>query len=78
MHGTPPSTRAARPWPLDDALRGTLSALAFWLAIVLPALYLPLLVAGIQSTDGLVTFLGLLGLHLVALVGGRRYRTATH
>ena len=50
------------------------TAIAFYGAIALPAVYLPLLVAGIETTDGLVTFLGLLGLHLAALVGGRSYQ----
>lgn len=54
-------------------MRRTLSALSFWGAIALPSVYLPLLVAGIDTTGGLVTFLLLFGLHVVALVGGRRY-----
>lgn len=74
MHGTPAPMHAARRWVLDESIRGAVAALAFWIAIALPALYLPLLVAGIESTDGLVTFLGLLGLHVIALVGGRPYR----
>lgn len=52
----------------------TLSALAFWCAIGLPAVYLPLLAAGVETTDGLSTFLLLFGLHVVALVGGRGHR----
>ena len=59
-----------------SGLRRALSTLSFWGAIVLPSVYLPLLVFGIDSTDGLATFLLLFGLHLVALVGGRRYRRA--
>ena len=50
------------------------SALAFWLAIALPALYLPLLLTGLSSVPDLALFLGLFGLHLGALVGGRSYR----
>ena len=58
-------------------LRRSLSALSFWGAIALPAVYLPLLVAGIETTGGLTAFLLLFGLHVFALVGGRRYgRTA--
>lgn len=52
-----------------------LSALSFWVAIALPALYLPLLATGIDGPDGLLLFLGLLGLHVLALVGGRGYGT---
>lgn len=48
-------------------------ALVFWSAIVLPVLYLPLLFAGIDDTRGLLLFLGLFGLHVLALVGGRTY-----
>lgn len=55
-------------------LKRSLSALSFWGAIALPAAYLPLLLAGIDTSDGLSTFLVLFGLHVVALVAGRRYR----
>lgn len=54
------------------ATRGLLSTLAFWGAIALPALYLPLLVDGIETADRLGLFFGLFGLHVMALVGGRR------
>lgn len=55
-------------------LTAPLSALAFWLAIALPALYLPLFVTGLESTGDLLTFLGLFGLHLLALFAGRSHR----
>ena len=55
-------------------ITGPLSALAFWAAIALPALYIPLLVAGLESTGDLSVFLGLFGLHLLALFGGRSHR----
>lgn len=48
-----------------------LETLAFWGAIVLPALYLPLLLAGLDDAQGLLLFLGLFGLHVVLLYGGR-------
>jgi|GEM_PF-5484533 len=54
------------------ATRGLLSTLAFWSAIALPALYLPLLGNGIETVDRLGLFLGLIGLHVLALVAGRR------
>jgi hypothetical protein len=50
-----------------------LAALAFWGAIALPLLYVPLLAAGLGSTQDLALFLGLFALHLAALVGGRSY-----
>ena len=58
------------------SLIAPLSALSFWLAIALPALYLPLFVTGLESTNELLTFLGLFGLHLLALFGGRTHRRA--
>ena len=69
LHGPP---GRVPPWvgPLVEAL-------AFWSAIVLPVLYLSLLVAGIDDTPGLLTFLGLFALHLVSLVVGRSYRPGT-
>ncbi|MFB6174049.1 MAG: hypothetical protein ABEI39_05340 [Halobacteriales archaeon] len=54
-------------------LAAPLSTLSFWSAIALPAVYLPLLIAGVDSQRGLVAFLGLFALHLAALVGGRSY-----
>jgi hypothetical protein len=41
---------------------------------VLPACYLALLAVGIDDTSGLLTFLGLVGLHVLALVAGRSHR----
>ena len=55
-------------------LRGALAAVSFWSGIALPALYLPLLLAGLESVEGLAAFLGLFGLHVLALVGGRCHR----
>jgi len=72
---------ASLPEGIDAAsasgVRRAVSALSFWGAIALPSVYLPLLVFGVDSTEGLTTFLLLFGLHLVALFGGRRYRRAT-
>lgn len=47
--------------------------LGFWSAIVLPALYLPLLIVGIDSTSELFVFLALFAAHAVALFLGRSY-----
>lgn len=63
-----------RPFPTPGSLPTPVSAVAFWLAIALPALYLPLLLAGLSTVPDLAAFLGLFGLHLAALVGGRSYR----
>lgn len=59
---------------VGPAVCRSLSALAFWASIAMPAVYLPLLAAGIDTADGLGTFLLLFALHVVALVGGRRHR----
>ena len=70
--------RPALPRRMNSPLRlltAPLSALAFWSAIALPALYVPLMIAGIESTRGLLVFLGLIGLHLLALFGGRSHRS---
>ena len=65
------STRDRRP--LVGDLSEPLSAVAFWGAIALPVLYVPLLAAGLGSTQDLLLFLGLFALHLAALFGGRTH-----
>jgi len=62
-----------RPYLPAGSIAAPLSALAFWMAIALPALYLPLLFTGLSTVPDLLTFFGLFGLHLVALVGGRSH-----
>lgn len=47
--------------------------LLFWAAVVLPVLYLAMLVDGIGTTGELRSFLQLLVLHVVALLGGRHH-----
>lgn len=58
---------------LVSSLSEPLSAVAFWSAIALPLLYVPLLAAGLATTQDLLLFLGLFGLHVTALFGGRSY-----
>jgi uncharacterized MAPEG superfamily protein len=60
-------------WSGSGSLTGPLSALSFWLAILLPVLYLPLLISGIESFRGLAVFVGIVGLHVLALIGGHPY-----
>ena len=55
-------------------LTAPFSALAFWAAIALPALYLPMFLTGLDSGNELLVFLGLFALHLVALFAGRTHR----
>jgi hypothetical protein len=56
-----------------SSLSEPLSAVAFWSAIALPLLYVPLLAAGLATTQDLLLFLGLFGIHVIALFGGRSY-----
>ena len=46
---------------------------AFWAAVALPFLYLPLLAGGLEGGQ-LAAFASLLGLHLLTLVVGHGYR----
>lgn len=50
----------------------SMEAVAFWLAVALPFLYLPLLANGISGQEALV-FVGLLVVNVVALVAGHGY-----
>lgn len=59
--------------PSIQQIAAPLAMLSFWAAIGIPALYIPLFVLGIDSMGDLVVFLGLFGLHLLALIGGRSY-----
>lgn len=73
-----PSSRLFVPEKVIKHVRrriaASVSMLAFWSAIALPALYLPLLITGIESVDGLVAFLSLFVLHVLALIGGQSHR----
>lgn len=65
--------RRTMDWTYSQ-LQVLVSTVSFWTAIGLPALYLPFLVQGLESVAGLGLFLGLFGLHVLALLGGRRHR----
>ncbi|WP_255494073.1 hypothetical protein [Halarchaeum sp. CBA1220] len=54
-------------------LRRPLEAIGFWSAVVLPFLYVPLVLSGLQSTGTQYAFALLVALHVVALVAGRGY-----
>lgn len=47
---------------------------SFWLAIILPFLYFPLLVGGLASRSVVFTFVVLVLLHVVTLVLGHQHR----
>lgn len=83
IHNDSTSSRTDTEQPSDQSGRFAVSALAhpfeaiaFWSAIALPFLYLPLLVSGLGSTPQFSAFLALLALHAVAIVGGHRYNRA--
>lgn len=63
-----------RSVPPGRWIRRPVSTISFWGAIALPLLYLPLFYVGIDTTDELVAFLGLFGVHVLALVAGRHHR----
>lgn len=48
---------------------------AFWTAIALPFLYVPLLLTRLETWGEVVVFIGLFVLNVVALVAGHRYKT---
>lgn len=53
-----------------------IEAIAFWTAVVLPFLYIPLLIVGLESTAELATFLVLVGLNIVAFVIGHPHNSS--
>lgn len=57
-----------------ESVSRPLTGLAFWAAIALPFLHLPLLVTGLETTRMAIAFLLLLGLNVLALVVGHSYR----
>lgn len=67
------STRVESIALIERWVREPLTVLSFWSAITLPVLYIPLFVSGLNSTTELEFLLGLLGLHVLALIGGRTY-----
>lgn len=56
-----------------EPLSRPIEAVAFWSAVALPFLYLPLLLSGLDTTDQVTAFILLVGLNVVALVIGHRY-----
>lgn len=51
----------------------SVTAAGFWLGTVLPVVYLPIVVSGIDSIRHLSLFIGLLTVHALALVVGHDY-----
>ncbi len=57
-----------------DRVVDPLKGLAFWTAIALPFLHLPLLASGLGSRSQTMAFVALLTLNVVALLVGHPYR----
>ena len=64
--------------PFDTVVRNAIfrpiEAIAFWTAIVLPFLYVPLLFVGLETSAELAAFLGLVALNIVAFIIGQGYK----
>lgn len=58
---------------LSESLLVPIRALAFWTAIVLPFLYIPLLLSGLQTSSTQVAFGALVACNMVALLIGHSY-----
>ena len=55
-----------------EIVTAPLRFVAFWVAVALPFLYVPLLFGGLQG-EQVVAFAGLVGAHLLALIAGHGY-----
>lgn len=55
-------------------LKTGVTTLAFWTAIVLPFLHLPLLVTGLQNASVRLAFVALVALNVVAVLLGQPHR----
>jgi hypothetical protein len=56
------------------SLWDVVSTVAFWIAVAVPFLYLPLVVRGLETQGELVAFVALLGINLLALGLGHQHR----
>jgi len=56
-------------------LRGAITAAAFWLAIPLPFLYVPVLLSGLKTQSEYLVFVGLVVAHVAVLSVGHPYAT---
>jgi len=74
-HGRPDEEAAGRTTPLLDSLApaATLRAFAFWTAVVVPFLHVPLLASGLSAPGELRAFAALLALNVAALYVGHPY-----
>lgn len=54
-------------------LGNSVTAIGFWLGTILPVAYLPVFLTGIDSAGALSLFVGLLTIHILALIIGHDY-----
>jgi hypothetical protein len=57
-----------------SGLKSRVTTIAFWTAIVLPFLHLPLLATGLETTSVLLAFTALVALNVVAVLVGQPHR----
>ena len=65
-----PSIRDAEVSSLRKTVFAPIHAVAFWIAVILPFLYVPLLASGLSSTATMNAFFALLAANAVALLIG--------
>ena len=80
----PTTSTPSSPSQLAGSLSGTLPAyetvlrpievVAFWTAVIMPFVYLPLLLTGVETSSEGIAVAALVAVHVVTLVVGRRYR----
>ncbi len=58
---------------LTSSLRTLVRAIAFWTAVLLPLVYVPLLATGLDSVTMALTFVALMAVNVCALVVGQPY-----
>lgn len=68
--------RESRVAKVSSRLRRPVEALAFWTAVVLPFVYLPLMLDGFAATSDVLLFGGLVVLNVVALLVGHDHKRA--
>lgn len=64
------SLRNAEVSSIRQTVATPIQAVAFWVAVVLPFLYVPLLAAGLDTAGTMNAFFGLLAANAVALLVG--------
>jgi len=62
---------------LSRLVLAAVQATAFWTAVVLPVVYLPLLATGLDSVRTALTFAALAAVHVCTLVVGQPYGRCT-